>query len=55
MGVELWGKSYGIKPRCYCEHLGVHIGNMMGTHWEQGKELKVLKSSFLLSFSFVRF
>jgi len=31
MGVELWGKPYGITPRCYWEHVVVHIGNMMGT------------------------
>jgi hypothetical protein len=41
MGVELLGKPYGIKPSCYWEHIAVHIENMMGTHWEQGKELKV--------------
>ncbi len=28
------GKMYGIKARCYWEHLGEHIGNLMGTHWE---------------------
>jgi hypothetical protein len=46
MGVELWGKPYGIKPRCYWEHLETHITNMMGTHWEQGKKLKFLKSFY---------
>jgi hypothetical protein len=25
------GKTYGIKVRCYSEHLGGHIGNLMGT------------------------
>jgi hypothetical protein len=27
-------KAYGIKVRCYGEHVGEHIGNLMGTHWE---------------------
>jgi hypothetical protein len=25
------GKTYGIKARCYWEHLGEHIGNLLGT------------------------
>jgi hypothetical protein len=36
-----FGKSYGIKMRCYAEHVGgthwkpgEHIGNLMGTHWK---------------------
>jgi hypothetical protein len=28
-----FAKSYGIKVRCYGEHVGEHIGNLMGTHW----------------------
>jgi len=28
------GKAYGIKVRCYGEHVGEHIENLMGTHWE---------------------
>jgi hypothetical protein len=35
------GKTYGIKARCYWEHLwgthwehSEHIENLMGTHWE---------------------
>jgi hypothetical protein len=35
------GKTYGIKARCYWEHLWgtyqeptEHFGNLMGTHWE---------------------
>ncbi len=35
------GKAYGIKVRCYGEHVEEHIGNLgniienlMGTHWE---------------------
>ncbi len=27
-----FAKSYGIKVRCYGEHVGEHIGNLMGTH-----------------------
>ncbi len=27
-------KAYGIKVRCYGEHVGEHIENLMGTHWE---------------------
>jgi hypothetical protein len=35
-----FAKAYGIKVRCYGEHVGEHwelgkdIGNLMGTHWE---------------------
>ncbi len=35
------GKTYGIKARCYWEHLQgahweprEHVANLMGTHWE---------------------
>ncbi len=42
------GKPYGIKPRCYWEHLEEHIreyfGNMLGTHWEQGQKKKKQKT-----------
>jgi hypothetical protein len=40
-------KAYGIKVRCYGEHLGgmhweleEHIRNLMGTHWEPRKNGK---------------
>jgi hypothetical protein len=29
-----FGKTYGIKARCYWEPLEEHIGNLMGTRWE---------------------
>jgi hypothetical protein len=29
-----FAKAYGIKVRCYGEHVGEHIGNLMRTHWE---------------------
>ncbi len=29
-----FGKTCGIKVRCYWEHLEEHIGNLMGTRWE---------------------
>jgi len=29
-----FAKAYGIKVRCYGEHVGEHIENLMGTHWE---------------------
>jgi hypothetical protein len=29
-----FAKAYWIKVRCYGEHVGEHIGNLMGTHWE---------------------
>jgi len=29
-----FAKAYGIKVRCCEEHVGEHIGNLMGTHWE---------------------
>jgi hypothetical protein len=28
MRVELWAKPYGIKQRCYWEHVGEQIGNL---------------------------
>ncbi len=28
-----FAKSYGTKVRCYGEHVGEHIRNLMGTHW----------------------
>jgi hypothetical protein len=37
-----FAKAYGIKVRCYGEHvgehLGEHLGDLMGTHWELKKE-----------------
>jgi hypothetical protein len=45
------GKTYGIKGRCYWEHpwgthweLTEHIGNLMGTCWEQRKNEKKIPS-----------
>jgi hypothetical protein len=42
-----FAKSYGIKVRCYGEHIGnlmrthwVLIGNIVGTHWEPEKNEK---------------
>jgi len=32
-----FAKAYGIKVRCYEEHVGEHIGNLKGTHWEPGE------------------
>jgi len=29
-----FAKAYGIKARCYGEHVGEHIGNLIRTHWE---------------------
>jgi len=29
-----FAKAYGIKVRCYGEHVGEHIGNLIRTHWE---------------------
>jgi hypothetical protein len=29
-----FAKAYGKKVRCYGEHVGEHIGNLMRTHWE---------------------
>jgi predicted metalloprotease len=29
-----FAKAYGIKVRCYGEHVGEHIENLIGTHWE---------------------
>jgi hypothetical protein len=31
-----FAKAYGIKVRCYGEHVGEHIENLggVGTHWE---------------------
>jgi hypothetical protein len=35
-----FAKAYGIKVRCYEEHVGEHIGNLMRTHWElEGKNI----------------
>jgi hypothetical protein len=33
------GKAYGIKVWRYWEHLEGNIGNLMGTHWGQPKNL----------------
>jgi hypothetical protein len=30
MKEDNWGKAYEIKVWCYWEHLGEHIGNLMG-------------------------
>jgi hypothetical protein len=49
--LQQFAKAYGIKVRCYGEHVGEHIenltgthwelkGNIMGTHWRQGKNEK---------------
>jgi hypothetical protein len=35
-------KMYGIKARCYWEHLGEPIGNLKRTCWEQRKNEKIL-------------
>jgi hypothetical protein len=49
-----FAKAYGVKVRCYGEHVGEHIGNLgnilatwwelkgniVGTHWELGKNEK---------------
>jgi len=32
-----FAKTYGIKVRCYGEHVGEHIRNSIGTHWELGR------------------
>ncbi len=32
--LQQFAKVYGIKVRCYGEHVGEHIENLMGTHWE---------------------
>jgi hypothetical protein len=32
-----FAKAYGIKVKCYGEHVGEHIENLMGTHWEPRK------------------
>ncbi len=37
-GVELWGKPYVIKPRCYWEHIGERT-------WEQRKKNPCLPPS----------
>jgi hypothetical protein len=50
-GRTTFAKAYGIKVRCYREHLGERIrklmrthwelqGNIVGTHWEPGKKEK---------------
>jgi hypothetical protein len=33
-----FAKAYGIKVRWYGEHVGEHLGDLMGTHWELKKE-----------------
>jgi hypothetical protein len=36
-----FAKAYGIKVRCYGEHVGEHIGNLgniLRTHWELERE-----------------
>jgi hypothetical protein len=30
-----FAKAYGIKVRCYGEHFGEHIENLMRTYWER--------------------
>jgi len=51
-GGQHFAKAYGIKVRCYGEHVGgTHWGNwgtngepggnMMRTHWEQGRQTKI--------------
>jgi len=32
-GGQPFAKAYGIEVRCYGEHVGEHIGNLMRTHW----------------------
>jgi len=32
-GRTTFAKAYGIKVRCYGEHLGEHIRKLMRTHW----------------------
>jgi hypothetical protein len=40
------GKTYGINVRCYSEHLGGNIGNLMGTWREHvGNKGKMKKPS----------
>jgi len=50
-----FAKAYGIKARCYGEHVGKYIenfvnillnrlGNLKGTQWEPGKNEKILPS-----------
>jgi hypothetical protein len=29
-----FAKAYGLKVRCYGEHVGEHIGKLMANHWE---------------------
>jgi hypothetical protein len=29
-----FAKAYGIQVRCYGQHVGEQIGDLMGTHWE---------------------
>jgi hypothetical protein len=31
---KTFAKTYRIQARCYGEHVGEHIENLMGTHWE---------------------
>jgi hypothetical protein len=36
-----FAKAYGIKVRCYGEHVGEHSGNLMRIHWElEGKIMR---------------
>jgi hypothetical protein len=44
-----FAKAYGIKVRCYGEHVGNLMGthgelkgNIVGTHWEPGIKKKIL-------------
>ncbi len=33
-----FAKAYGIKVKCYGEHIG-NLGNLMGTHWELKRDI----------------
>jgi len=35
---RILGKTYGFDTRCYWEHPGEHIGNMVGTHQQLMKK-----------------
>jgi hypothetical protein len=35
-----FAKAYGMKVRCYEEHVGEHNGNLGGTYWEPIGNLK---------------
>jgi hypothetical protein len=37
-------KAYGIKVRCYGEHVGEQIENLMGTHWELKGKLNIVET-----------